>query len=584
MATSYCGSAQLVYNTWMPMEPDEMPEAASQMTRPAGFWVRSAATVMDIGACGTLVWAGTRLAARSGLYIPLELTTIFVVLASSVLLVGLRGRTLGKKLLGLKVLAQSGKPAGCLRSLLRETIAKAASVAFLMLGVMWIGFTRRKRGWHDMITKTCAIQDTGRLRRARWVMAAVFAFTVCALAAAFQHSARVYLDAIGLRPPADAPVPYGSRDSATLWGAGKLTRADDAVLIKYLKEQGKAPIDYAVQMAASHDVTVFSEIHEKREYLDLLNRLIPELYDRAGVTCVAMEVCPAEDNARLERLVTGETFDEDLAMRIARDSCWEVWGWKEYWDVLRTVWELNHSLSEGQPKMRLVGINFRWDGPSLALVAGDSGDGPPGPPPPPWELLRVFRVATDMPALLAVDEIYARNVEREIIEKGERGIVWVGAAHAPIRSRYPVVIHGQLLREFPRMAFMLHHRYGDRICHIKLHDTYSGRAIGQAIERAVAASGITEVAFDIPGSPWGRLRDEKDKYYRGRPGVCFEDLADGYIFLKPFGSLTRCEWQAGFISREMFGRNKPFYELMARKKLDNAEAANDAMASGAYGP
>jgi hypothetical protein len=234
--------------------------------------------------------------------------------------------------------------------------------------------------------------------------------------------------------------------------------------------------------------------------------------------------------------------------------------------------------------MRLVGISFRWDGPSLGLVVGAMGDGPPGPPPPLWERLRIFRVIPDFAGIVFVDEIYARNIEKEIIERGERGIVWVGAAHAPMRLRSPVVINGRLLREVPRTGFMLHHKYGDRICHILLHQPLQGPAITQAIEQAVADSGMTEVGFDIAGSPWGRLRDPQNANYCNRPGVCLEDTADGYIFLKPFESLTHCEWQPGYISREMFVKNKPFYELMARTKLGDAEAANTAMARGSQRP
>jgi hypothetical protein len=297
-----------------------------------------------------------------------------------------------------------------------------------------------------------------------------------------------------------------------------------------------------------------------------------------------MEVCPAEDNARLERLVSADAFDEELALRIARRACWEIWGWKEYWDVLRTVWQLNRTVPEGRRKMRLVGINYDWDGPSFALVRGLAGDGPPGPPPPVWERLRVFRVAPDFVAILAIDEIYARNIEREIIEKGEKGVVWVGVSHAPVRFRYAAVVDSKIVRELPRMGFMLHQKYGNRVCHIMLHEPLHGPRIARVIEESVSNAGGTEVGFDVTGSPWAALRDGNDPCYRGRPGVCFGDIADGYIFLKPMKALHRCAWLPGYISPQMFVRNKPFYELFARKGLKDSAAANEAMAGGAGGP
>jgi hypothetical protein len=104
-------------------------------------------------------------------------------------------------------------------------------------------------------------------------------------------------------------------------------------------------------------VLVFGELHGTKDYLDFLNELLPVVYKRAGVTVLAMEVCLAEDNSELERLVTGATFDRDLALKLARHEPWGTWGFKEYWDVLETVWRLNQAIPPNQKRMRLIGWN-----------------------------------------------------------------------------------------------------------------------------------------------------------------------------------------------------------------------------------
>jgi hypothetical protein len=363
--------------------------------------------------------------------------------------------------------------------------------------------------------------------------------------------------------------------------AGALSATDRSQLADWLKQKGKDPVDYAVETAAAHQVTIFGELHNVLENLLLLNRLIPELYNRAGVTCIAMEPIPAEDNALLARLVTAQTFDEDLAMRIARGADWECWGGKEYWDVLRTVWQLNRSLPTGSRKMRVIGIDFRWDAASLKL----SGIGDYPQHSPPWhEKLRLFRAAPDIAAILTRDAILARNVEKEILEKGERGIVWIGAAHAPthfradtmrLTSKRDMRLGGKAV--MTRMGYMLHQKYGDSVYHVRLH--FSGGAIAHVIERATAAAGRMAVGFDLADSPFGRLRTEREDDYRTRPGMCFSDLADGYIILKPCKSLGRCNWQPGYISELMLGRNKSYYEYLARQSLKNADVANQIFAS-----
>ena len=83
-------------------------------------------------------------------------------------------------------------------------------------------------------------------------------------------------------------------------------------------EPHRTPLDYAVAKAIEHQIVTFSESHEHQDQLRLLNHLIPQPCHRAGVRCVAVEVCRAEDNAAIEVLVTAPEFDRDLAMQIAR--------------------------------------------------------------------------------------------------------------------------------------------------------------------------------------------------------------------------------------------------------------------------
>jgi hypothetical protein len=239
------------------------------------------------------------------------------------------------------------------------------------------------------------------------------------------------------------------------------------------------------------------------------------------------------------------------------------------------VWQLNKSLPEGKEKMRVIGIDFKWDGPSFGIT-GSSQECAGGPL---WEKLRFIRMLDDFPLLLKRDEVMARNVEKEIIEKGKRGIVWVGLNHDYINYRQARIINEKVFSEWSRMGFMLHQKYGNQVFHIRLHTSYNSPMIAKLIERAVAERENTPVGFDVVGSPFALLRNSDSGYFRFRPGVCFSDVASGYVYLKPVNKLKRCEWLSGYISRDMFVKNKPFYEGECGHKLNNAKEANKGIAS-----
>lgn len=63
------------------------------------------------------------------------------------------GQTLGKRLVGIRVIDAFGLPLGLGRSMLR-TLALVPSAGLAGLGVLWIGFDRERRGVHDRLADT----------------------------------------------------------------------------------------------------------------------------------------------------------------------------------------------------------------------------------------------------------------------------------------------------------------------------------------------------------------------------------------------------------------------------------------------
>ncbi|MGV3719800.1 MAG: RDD family protein, partial [Actinomycetota bacterium] len=69
-------------------------------------------------------------------------------------LTGITGQTLGKMMLGVRVVGPDGGPPGIGRALLRETIGRFLSVVVCMLGYFWILWDPEQQAWHDKIAGT----------------------------------------------------------------------------------------------------------------------------------------------------------------------------------------------------------------------------------------------------------------------------------------------------------------------------------------------------------------------------------------------------------------------------------------------
>ena len=98
-------------------------------------------SVMDAGAISTVA---------------LILLAAYVVLS---LFLFARGMTIGKKLLGIRVVSEDGGQAGFLTMLIREWIGKLISAAAIYLGFIWILIDKENQGWHDKLVRTYVASD-----------------------------------------------------------------------------------------------------------------------------------------------------------------------------------------------------------------------------------------------------------------------------------------------------------------------------------------------------------------------------------------------------------------------------------------
>jgi uncharacterized RDD family membrane protein YckC len=150
--------------------PPEAPAGPAQGLRYAGFWVRFVAFILDAivlavltTALAPLIGGGNVVTVENGAYTVNYAANAIGLLIDLVYFVGFwtwRGQSPGMIPFNMRiVLAADGGKVDVVRSLLRY-VGLIISIVILFLGVIWVGFDRRKQGWHDKIAGTVVVRPS----------------------------------------------------------------------------------------------------------------------------------------------------------------------------------------------------------------------------------------------------------------------------------------------------------------------------------------------------------------------------------------------------------------------------------------
>ncbi len=551
----------------------------------AGFWIRLLASWIDILIIYSVLklFFYIQLWLHTNFYFPFEFTFFIAFILYSILAVSIKGRTIGKWLLGLEITGKTNNRLSVFRSFLRETIVKLFSFVVFFLGFLWIGFSKSKKGWHDLMVGS-------KVRKTESHSFKVIAFKYLSIfSLLFIVGKAVIQDMILISHAKQmelsgklSTLPFMSRSSSEVMDIGQVK--SDTSFINWLAVNAKTPEDYAIETASKHQLTMFGEMHGNKDNLEFLNRIIPDLYYKAGIRCVAMECIPATMNKKLQLLLNAPEFDRDLQMQIARSQPWTSWGAKEYWDVLETVWKLNKNLPNGKTKMSIAGIDSDWNGPDFALSFPGSADALENVPF--YERFRFFSSLRNLPKFIYRDGIMSYNVKKEILDKGIKGIVWIGAGHTNLKFGLCNIRNNKLVSLNARFGLMLYQKYKDQIAQIVMWNTTRNFLLSDPppsvfdslFEGIMAKRNNEPAGFTIAGSPFDQLHDTTAMFFNKYPTLCLSDVMQGVLFFKPYKEKTETTWMQGYLSEEKFLENKPFYKLKFNDfKFTNAKELNNAL-------
>lgn len=145
-----------------PLDYSAVSQNESTAVKYAGFFIRWVANFVDIlilFIISILVLFGLLVVFPEGTYISFIFPSLVFVISAGyfiVLTYGM-GATIGKRILGLKVISSKGEKLSFRQVVLRETLGKIASGLILGIGYIMAGFTEKKEALHDKIAKTNVI-------------------------------------------------------------------------------------------------------------------------------------------------------------------------------------------------------------------------------------------------------------------------------------------------------------------------------------------------------------------------------------------------------------------------------------------
>jgi hypothetical protein len=290
----------------------------------------------------------------------------------------------------------------------------------------------------------------------------------------------------------------------------------------WVKEHGEPPVDYLVGKFADHDVVFVGENHWIRENCRFVRDALEPLYREAGVRALATEFVYSRFADDLNRIVTAPEYDEAGVIAIFREGPWPIWGFREYEEIFRAVWEINRKLGDGEEPMRVIPLDGAWSQHALWFEP---------------DKRKQFEMR------LARERHMTKTLDEQAFGKGVKTLVHCGSGHA-------------LTSQGERLAAVLWRKYGKRLFQLHLHAEIPGRGgksrFSPTLETIFAKAGGQPIGFDVIGSPLDELVDPTAVWWRFMPEARFSGFAQGYVFLVPTEELHRVRWIEGFVTKEKF--------------------------------
>jgi hypothetical protein len=346
-----------------------------------------------------------------------------------------------------------------------------------------------------------------------------------------------------------------------------------AILMEYVKTHHQSPEDYVLSEFKDHDVVFLGEFHRIKHDPEFVQKLIPLLH-HSGVFYLGFEFARRLEQPMIDSLLQAPEYNEQLARYIIFKNM-VFWGYREYVDIFKSAWQLNHVLPNGSRPFRILALN---NSPDWSQITSPEDQGKRE------VMLKVWHSETE--------EDWAKVLIDVVISKGEKALVYCGIHHAFTEYKQPIALNGRFIRFGDvRAGNFIFQKIGKRAATICLHAPWTS-AEGYDKPFVRAADGYIDavldeidpkyqrVAFDLKGTPFGDLPGETSIYKFGYDQFTLGTIYDGYICQGPLSAYRGVTPIKDFINEQNLEEARAQSPNPALRKL-SADDFNNGIAEDA---
>lgn len=347
----------------------------------------------------------------------------------------------------------------------------------------------------------------------------------------------------------------------------QIPAAVQAELVSYMESNWQSPTEYVTGKFDDHNVVFLGEHHRVRHEVEFVQDLIPVLHE-AGVFNLGIEFGSADSQDVVDSLLVADSYSDVAVRKLMFDHKVHL-GYKEYLGLYRAAWGLNNSLGAEEKKFRIIHLDYS---PDFSFVQKNMTDELRG---------KVWYKGEP-------DRHMAGVVEREVVAKGEKALVYCGRNHSFTKYHQPVFDHSLKQVKWKinnRLGNLVYEKIGEAACTVLLHSPWYGvdsrkayYPVGGTIDRVMLELGNRSAGFDTHETPFGALDGDQSIYCQGYPDFNLATICDGYVFLKPIVEFEGCTLDLEFITDENFDEAmRRFPTLIGRKLIRTPWLLEQAM-------
>jgi hypothetical protein len=284
---------------------------------------------------------------------------------------------------------------------------------------------------------------------------------------------------------------------------------------------------------------MIGERHWVREEPVFLQNLIRRCFEDGLIDVLFLEIGGFGNQGQIDAFLASPDYDPKPVLDVLRQATAFGWGYQEYLDIFKLVYEENHKRPPSE-RIRLVLADSSLDGHGLEMQLYQGLKPSPIPEEEKWKIVSWIRASiTDR------DRFMADTIEAYLADDNlDKAIYYAGGHHVrkDLRSK-----------DFSRRLFstggLLSRKYPQRVCSLALHKSpewWQDNSSFDYLERLFQSHGKS---FAIDSND-PRVNHLKLKGDIAQEGLALHEVFDGYIMLNRDKDYNSCTLIPGFYTDE----------------------------------